>query len=215
MRRYFLLIPTLFIASILITSCEDSNADSPFGDLSPAGVTGIKTTNTEEFCCWEAGAQIHFNSPSTTYSHWNITIGESQGFFSQINFNPLHWRGKVEYMEKDKKCKEIIYIDSLTFDITTSESGWNEGTFKTYTYQYEKGESPSQMVMNTYYVKPEAGNFNTLNISDANHNYVFSFKTRSADDFNSWKIDQMPQGWMNSNGRLSMLVLPILYSLFQ
>lgn len=214
MKRYFLLVPTLFIASLWMTSCEESSDDSPLGNLTAAGVTGVNTTNTEEFCCWEAGTQIHFTAINNYYNYWNISIAESYGYFHQINSDPLHWRGKVEYMEKNKKCEDIIYLDSLTLDIATSESGWGEGTLRIGTTSYEKGEYPSQIMMTTYYINPKAGNFNTLDISDANHAYIFNFKTRTADDINSWKIEKMPQGWMNSNGKLSMLIIPIVYSMF-
>jgi hypothetical protein len=216
MNRYFLLIPTLLIASFYLTSCEDSsNSNSAFQNLSPAGITGVNTKNEEEFCCWQAGTQISFTASSNYYDYWTITIAESYGSMQQMSADHLHWRGKVTYEEKNKKCKEIIHIDSLMFDIATSESGWNEGTFKISSTQYEKGTNPGVYTTSTFYVNPEAGNLNTLNVSDQNHTYIFRFKTRTADDINSWKIDQMPQGWMNSNGKISMLMIPILYSMFQ
>jgi hypothetical protein len=214
-KRYFLLVPTLLIASLWMTSCEESSDDSPLGNLSAAGVTGVNTSDAEEFCCWEAGNQIHFNAVNAYYNSWSISIGESSGYFHQVNSDPLHWSGKVEYMEKDKYCKETVYLDSLRLDINTSESGWNEGIFRIGTTQYEKGENPGQVMMTPFYIQPVAGDLNTLNVSDANHTYIFRFKTRTADDFNSWKMEQMPQGWMNSNGRLSIMIVPILYSMFQ
>jgi hypothetical protein len=216
MNRYLLFIPALFITSLCMTSCEDSsNSNSAFENLAPSGITGVNTKNEEEFCCWQAGSQINFTAANNYYESWNITIVEASGSMQSISTDHLHWRGKIQYQDKDKNCKEMIYIDSLIFDIATTEARWSEGTFRIGTMHYEKGTNPGPFSMTTFYINPEAGNMNTLNVSDQNHIFIFKFKTRTADDINSWKIEQIPQGWMNSNGKFSMLMIPILYSMFQ
>ncbi len=209
-------ILTLTIATgLVLWSCEDSNnSDSPLGGLTAASITGVNTTNADEFCCWKSGSTIQFTSTNGTFTNWNVLIGEASGYLRQHNGNPLQWRGAIMYQEKDKYCKETVYIDSVAIDFTMSESGFGNGVYRTGSTQYDKYTTPGPINMTEYYIRPEGG-INTINILDANNAYQYRFKTRTTDNINSWKIEQMPQGWMNSNGKITMLTIPILYSLFQ
>lgn len=202
------------MTGLLLWSCEESSdSDGPLSNVTAATINGVNTINPEEFCCWKTGSTIQFNSTNSNYTYWNITIGESNGIFHQINGNSLQWRGAVTYMVKDKYCNEIVYLDSISLDINLDEGGRGDAIYRTGSTQYEKGAYPAPFYMTTYHIKPEGG-INTLNVYDASQAYQFRFKTRTTDDINSWKIDQMPQGWMNSNGKISMLMVPIVYSLF-
>jgi len=203
------------MAGIALWSCEESsNSDNPLNNVTAATITGVNTVNAEEFCCWKAGSSIQFNATNSTYANWQITIAESYGSFHQIDGSSLHWRGSISYTEKDKYHKKTVYLDSIALDINLDEGGREDAIYRTGSTQYDDGSYPGNIYMTSYHIKPEAG-YNTLNVYDASQAYQFRFKTRTADDINSWKVDQMPQGWMNSNGKMAMLLVPIVYGIFQ
>lgn len=212
---------TVFSVILLgLSSCNENNdSNSGLGGFSATGISGIKTATNDNYSNWNAVPNIHFYATETVnYSYWILEIGDSQGYLKEnITGADTHWRGRISYIDKDKWCNDIIYADSLQLDITNNEAGWNEATFQTTSYTSTNGaqfvQTGSQCI---YYAKASAaGNINTINISDANHGYMFKFKTNATDNFNSWKTIDMQDGWMSNQARISLFLIPVLFTIFQ
>ncbi len=218
MKRY-LLLTSLITATFCFTSCAEEAGSNPLNGFTVTGISGVKTVNADDYNYWSAASTVHFTNTWPNYGYWSIVIGDHSGYFWEvISGDDNHWRGYVYYEEKDAACNEMIYMDSLSLDITNNESGWNDVVFKTNSFSYEKGSTPNALygIKDTYYLKTDsAGNINSISVFDKNEVRIFRFKTNVEDDFNSWKASGMPQGWVNGQGRTCLFIMPALYTIFQ
>jgi hypothetical protein len=219
MKRSILLSATL-ISFLFFTSCSDDNndANNGFGNLSTVVLSGVRTNTANNYNYWKAVPNIELSNTGANYSYWSLHIGNYTGYLHERFGNENSWKGYTSYKEKNKKCDDIVHTDSLYLDITTNESGWGKVTYRTISYTYNEGESPSSLgaIENIYFIKPDsAGNINTLNVYNMNNVYQFSFKTQVKDDFNSWKFSGIPDGWMSSEARMGMLIVPVFFTVFQ
>jgi len=218
--KHPILLSALLIVILLSSSCnDDNNSNSGLNNFTSNGSTGVKTTTADNYTNWTGIPNIHFYTTNTTsYSYWILDIGDSHGSFGETTAGvENHWKGRISYTDKDKWCNDMVYADSLQLDITNNESGWNDVTYRTTSYKSTNGSTFAQTgAQCIYYLKTDsAGNINSISVSDANHAYMFKFKPNTTDNFNSWKIVDMQDGWMNQQARTSILLMPVLFTIFQ